>query len=288
MKIKELITTIATQSGVLADSPALKSIIDNATLTLDVDDDLAKLLTAPRMTMEAARANPELKKHFKKEVYDGIQAEVKRTAAELGLDETAISEIDTQDTDFKKIGALAKKVQALTAAKAGAGSKDTEKLNKEIEKLNEQAASIRTEYEGKLKSVNEGFETERIGLSLNNILSGYDYATPVDKDINVQVARTLVDKGLAEKGIKIVRKDNDLTFVTSEGTEYFEKETNKKVTVKDFVNKTLANAKVLKTSGGTPAGGKEQKTIQRHVDIGNGGAAKGLNVSALEGLSEEN
>lgn len=248
-KLAEVIKSVALQSGVA--ETEIKELLDNTALSsIELSDEVSTKLTAPRLSLDAAKNNPDLKKHFTALALNGIDAEIERTATEHGLSAEEISEFKKLESTTKRIGAITKKVQALTELKATKPSADTEKLNKQIEELNNQILGVRAEAENTIKQKDLSLENERIDWTLNNILSNFEYATGVDKEINVTVGKTLIGKALQEKGLKITRENNTLVLKTAEGTDYFEN--NAKVGIQDFTTKTLANAKVLKASSSTP------------------------------------
>lgn len=248
MKIKDLIKSIASQSGV--SETEIKTLLDNTTLdSIEIEDAVSTKLVAPRLSLEAAKNNPDLKKHFTALALNGIDAELERTATEHGLTAEEISELKALESTSKRVSAITKKVQALEAAKVGKGTADTEKLNKQIEDLNNQIVSERNSKVSELAAKDASLENERIDWTLNSMLSNHEYATPVDKEINILTAKTLINKSIQEKGLKIVRENNNLVLKTSEGTEYFDN--NVKVGVQDFTTKVLANAKLLKASNST-------------------------------------
>jgi hypothetical protein len=270
MKLSELFKLIASQSGVAADDAGLKTILENTAISsLEVDDAVSTRLTAPRMTIDAAKNNPDLKKYFFAQSLDGIDAEVTRTMAELGLPEEAVTEIKGLEKTSHRVSALAKKVQALESAKVGASAGDKTKLAQDVTKLNEQIVALNNTYAAEKAALQSSFESERIDWNVDNILSGYKYSTPVDLDVNVLTAKTLLNKSLQEKGLKIVKKDGNLSLQTSEGTAYFED--NVKVGIKDFASKTLANAKMLSGSAGSSNQDQSQdRLIQRSTQNDNG------------------
>lgn len=248
MKIKDVIKSIASQSGV--SETEIKTLLDNTTLdSIEIEDAVSTKLVAPRLSLEAAKNNPDLKKHFTALALNGIDAELERTATEHGLTAEEISELKALESTSKRVSAITKKVQALEAAKVGKGTADTEKLNKQIEDLNNQIVSERNSKVSELAAKDASLENERIDWTLNSMLSNHEYATPVDKEINILTAKTLINKSIQEKGLKIVRENNNLVLKTSEGTEYFDN--NVKVGVQDFTTKVLANAKLLKASNST-------------------------------------
>lgn len=266
LKLTEVIKSIALQSGVA--ETEIKDLLDNAALeSIEVQDAVSTKLTAPRLSMDAAKNNPDLKKHFTALALNGIDAELKRNATELGFTPEDITELDGLESTSKRVNTMLKKVQALEASKTGKGSADVEKLNKQIESLNADILKVKTDAEAALKQKDESLETERTDWALNSILSNYDYATGVDKDINIQVAKTLLTKAYQEKGLKITRENNALVFKTAEGTDYFDN--NAKVSVNDFATKVLANAKVLKASSSTTSKPATQTVITNNNPIKN-------------------
>lgn len=278
MKIKDLIKSIALQSGV--SETEIKTLLDNTTLdSIEIEDAVSTKLTAPRLSMDAAKNNPDLKKHFTALALNGIDAELERTATEHGLTAEEISELKALDSTSLRTKTLVAKVKALETAKAGAGTADTVKLNKQIEDLNNQIATERTSKVSELAAKDASLENERIDWTLNSMLSNHEYATPVDKEINILTAKTLISKSIQEKGLKIVRENNGLSLKTSEGTDYFDN--NIKVGVQDFTTKVLANAKLLKASSSTPA-----KTTTTTTSIVEGNPIKNV-ASVLASFKED-
>lgn len=269
MKITEIISNLAIQSGVPADNAAFKTIIGNTALaSIEVDEDLSKMLIASRITMDAAKANPDLKKHFRKEVYDGLDAEISRTMGEFELPDEVKTEIGAEVSHFKKVSLLAKRVKDLETKKVGATTGDKDKLNDQIKVLNDQAAALKSSFLTEKESLIAGFENERIDMTLGNMLSAFTYATPkeVPMDVNVTMGKTIVNGELLKKGLKVVKKDGVLKLQTSEGTDYFEN--NVAPSLNDFVQKSLANAKILSASK-AGAGPTNQGVITVSTSNGN-------------------
>lgn len=247
MKLADYFKSVALQSGVT--EIEIKELLDNAEFAkLEIPDAVSTKLATPLLTMESAKNNPDLKRHFTAQVLDGADSEMKTIMSSYGFDDTTVSELSKLGS-YKRIGAIAEKIKTLEASKIQGKTVDTEKLNQEIEKLNGEMAKMRDETVKQLSDKDASLETERTGYLLSGIFSEFDYATNVDKEINIQLANSLFNKEVQAKGLKVVRENNTLAFKTNEGTDYFDN--NVKVPVKDFASKLLANAKVLKTSDST-------------------------------------
>lgn len=265
LKLADVLKSIALQSGV--SETEFKSVLDNPALaSIEVDDIVSTKLTAQRLSMDAAKNNPDLKKHFTALALNGIDAGLERLATEHGLTPEDIIELKGLESTSKRMDSLTSKIKTLEAAKSTKGA-DTEKLTKQIEALNADILKERNDKIAELKAKDDSLETERTDWTANGILSNFEYATNVDKDINVTVAKALINKELQSKGLKLTRKDNVLSLLTAEGTEYFEN--NAKVGYQDFATKVVANAKLLKASNSTPAKTPAQQRTQG-TNTGNG------------------
>lgn len=277
LKLAEVLKSIALQSGV--SETEFKSILDNPALaSIEVDDAVSTKLVAPRLSMDAAKNNPDLKKHFTALALNGIDAGLERLATDNGLSVEEITELKGLESTAKRIETITSKIKTLEAAKSNKGA-DTEKLTKEIETLNANILTERNNTIAKLQEKDNSLEVERINWTLDTMLSNFDYSTPVDKEINVTLGKSLFNKSISEKGLKVVRKDNALSLQTAEGTEYFDN--NVKVGINDYMTKVLANAKVLKASNSTPA----VKTPQQRTSTtqtGNGFANADAVIAELE------
>ncbi len=249
LKLADVLKSIASQSGV--SETEIKTILDNPALaSIEVDDVVSTKLTAPRLSMDAAKNNPDLKKHFTALALNGVDAGLERLATEHGLSAEDITELKALDNTSKRMDSLTSKIKTLEAAKSTKGA-DTDKLNKTIEELNGQIVKVREEKIAELKAKDDGLENERTDWTSNNVLSNFEYAMQVDKEINVLTTKALVNKELQKLGLNVKRENDDLVLKTSEGTDYFDT-TNKKVSYQDFATKVAANNKLLKASNSTP------------------------------------
>lgn len=253
MKFNEVFKKMVEQSGVSVTDATIEKIIGNKELaSLEVDDAVSSKLTAERFTFEAAKSNPELHKHFKATILDGVDQEVKRLADEHGFEDSDKTELKSAENSFKRIALLSSKIKTLTEKKAGSTGKDKDALTKEVEKLNSELLTIKTDHQTAILAKETAFNDERTGWKLESVFN--EFIPKMDKKnsskINLTIARTVVTDELAKKGLKIVNKDGNLSLLTSTDTQYFEN--NTPIALNDFVSKTLANEKLLVASDPTP------------------------------------
>lgn len=283
-KLNEVLKSVFSQAGVNISSENATKILDNAQLaSIEVDDAISNTLTATRYTLEAAKNNPELIKHFKASILNGVDSEIDRTANEFGLTEEDKTEIKLADSSFKRISVIAQKIAKLTEQKAGASKSDKDGLSKEIETLNSQILNIKKEYADKESRLMADFDNERMNYKLDGIYSQFipKMDDRYSADINSTIAKTTVSKALQSKGLKIKNIEGNLTIVNAEDAPYFEN--NNKIGVEDFVSKTLANEKLLNaTPKGTPS--KQPARTSSAPSERTGGLNTSKAVSDLEAL----
>ena len=179
MKLAEIVKSLGLQSGLT--ETEIKTITDNVALSsIEVADDVSTKLTAQRLSMDAAKNNPDLKKHFHAQSLNGIDAELERTATEMGI---SVDDLKALDSTSKRIGHLAKAIQEAESKKAGSKGADTDKLNKQIEELNGQIVKVREETISQLKAKDDSLENERTDWASNNVLSNFEYVMQVDRTL---------------------------------------------------------------------------------------------------------
>ena len=155
-KLTEVLKSIASQSGV--SETELQSIMENSALaSIEIDDAISTRLTVPRLTMESAKANPDLKKHFTAQALNGVDSEMQRLMNDMGVSAEVQTEINGLDTTFKRVPALMKKIQELESKKQGAGSEDVAKMNQKISDLNAELAKTNETFANERTQLKNGF-----------------------------------------------------------------------------------------------------------------------------------
>lgn len=248
-KFNEVLKSMVEGSGLSSDDTTIKSILENpAFASIDVADEISTRLTAPRLTMDAAKNNPDLHNHFKALTLNGLDKKVKESAKSFGLSEDEINELESEKSSYERAIKLAEKVRNLEAKKQVAPDEQKKIFTKEIEGLNNQIVGLKNSFEQEKNSLLTSFENEKLNWRMDSVYS--EYIPQMNKDlkpnINLTIAKQTVSEAMQGKGYKIVNKEGNLTLQTAEGNDVYEN--NQKLTLKDFVSKTLANEKLLTAS----------------------------------------
>lgn len=220
-----------------------------------LSDDLVKRFNSGILTLESAKANPDLKKHFNAQVYNGIDALLERIVNENEIDSLALFDIQSEKSTPKKIELLTK---ALNKKAASSKSPATD----EIKTLNEQLAKLKTESELALKNKENEFENTLIQMQRSTYLAGKEYANITDKEIGVKIANEYLNKALSERGAIIVRENGQLKLKSAKDPALDYYENNKAVSYNDFADWVLAQNNLIKVqSQTTPAVTTATQTI---------------------------
>jgi hypothetical protein len=263
----QLLNSLVTKAGLDINVEDIKSLLSNADITrINVPDDISNALENNLLTMDSAKANLTLKKHFDAQALNGVDGALKTAMDEMGLDDDFKTKILAETSTPKRAAMLAKEVRELEKSKASASNTgDKKALQDQINALNAEKANLVTSHKAELDNVRAQADGNITDLLVKNTLSGYEYALgDLPKEVQVQTANNLIQNEMTAKGVKLVNENGNLKLVTKEGTEYYE--ANKPVSYKDFVSQTLGSNKLLKTAtsaqnGNTSSGG-QQKTIE--------------------------
>lgn len=261
-KLNEVFKTMAEQSGLDLSNATIKTIMENpAFASVDVDDEVSTKLTANRLTMDAAKNNPDLHKHFTALTLNAVDKKIKDAAASFGLSEDEIKELDSEKSSYERVSLLAKKVKEIEAKKASATIPDKAIFTKQIDELNAQILNEKKSFSTEKESLLASFENERLNWRMDSIYSEFvpQMNQTIKPSINLTIAKQTVSEVMQSKGYKTVNKDGNLTLVNEAGGDVYED--NKKLSLKDFITKTLANEKLLTVSQTTSS--TQTKTKER-------------------------
>ena len=253
MNVSDYINKLASTAGISADDEQLKTILANESLQqVEINEDLANRINGSFLTVDSAKNNSDLNKHFRATILNGLDAEMSTLMNELKLGDDVRSEIMGETNSFKRVPLLVKKIEALEKAKQGATQVDKNALQVEIERLNGEIATGNTTAESKINDINKQWESRFLDQTMTTMLSGYNYATPVSKEANLLTAKALVNQAINEKGLQVTNNPNGgLKLVTNEGMDYYEN--NAVVSVSDFTDRVLTQHKLLVTNNGGSA-----------------------------------
>ena len=202
MHVSEYISKLANMTGVSSDDENLQKIIGNETLqSIDINDDLANTISGNLMTMDSAKANSDLNKHFRATILNGLDAETNGLMDSYGFSDEIKATINAEQSSFKRVGLLANQIKSLESAKSGASNDDQKKLNETIAQLNDQIVGLKSSHDESIATINETWAGKMLQSKVSTILSGYNYALPVSTETNVLTAQTLVNQSLERDGL---------------------------------------------------------------------------------------
>lgn len=278
-KFSEILKLMIERTGVSVTDATIKTILDNPVLaTIEVDEAVSNKLLQEMLTLEAAKQNPELVGYFRHSILGGLDAELERGMTKFELPDDAKAAIKAEKSSYARAILLADKVKELTEKKVGAGSKDKTALDKEIEKLNGELATLKQSFETEKNNLLGGFAAKEVEWRRESVYS--NFIPKMDKKynpkVNLNIIKTTVTEALQKDGLKVVDKEGNLTLLTAADTEYFDKTSNVKVGFEDYVTKTLANEKLLVASEGPV----KKDSIKVETTPSNNGS--GLNFGKME------
>jgi predicted nucleic acid-binding protein len=264
----EFLNALFTNAGVEIENDTLKNITTKSA-TVEIDQALVDKFNQNYLTLNSAKNNPELKKHFYAVAMNGLDTELETTMTELSLTEDVINEIRGEKSSFKKASLLAKKIKSLEAEKSSATTKtDKAEIQAKIDSLNAEVVKVRAEKEQAVKEVEARYKNEINDILLSNTFGSYDFALPTSKDANVKLAKSLFMEEVTKKGYNIALDNNEFKLVTADGMDVYEN--NQRVGFKDFTDRLLAQHKLLKVAGEqTPANQQTQTQTTTTVQTGN-------------------
>lgn len=251
----EAINNLAMAAGISADNEHLKSVLSSPTISnATIPDELISAINSNLMNLESAKNNPELSKHFKATIYNGVDNELLNTLKETGDYDSIKEVIDAERSSTKKMSLAIKKIKELAANTTNKGElKDyQEKINvltRQINDLNSQKAS---EVQSITDKLNNEFSAKLEGLAYENLLSSKKLANPLgwEKDLLTLAAKTEIGKALESKGYIKKMTEKGFELQTKEGTQVFEN--NKPVTFNDFADRVLLDKKLLEVATTQP------------------------------------
>jgi len=262
MKIADFLNELADKVGNKNDQGLIDFLSRADIVNLDVSDAFCNSIITGTMSLEGAKNNPQLKKHFNAITLNGVDSVIANAINDFGID---AAEFEAEKDTYKKLRMLNAKVKELMEKKPDHSDEMKRKyddLRKEYADLNKKMADTLENHKTELSSVREESNNHVLNFLKSNQLKGLPYA---DKerplDYQMRLAQMYIDDAMAQKGARVVNEGGVLKLVQANdpGMDYMN-ESHKPVTYEDFVKKILADNKILSVSD--PARGNPQPTPQ--------------------------
>jgi hypothetical protein len=254
MKLGDFLNTIAGKTG---KTEEIKAVLNNTALaTIEIDDVLANDINSSLLTIDGAKNNQALKTHFSTLALNGVDAEILNSIEAFGFDDEVKTELLGEKNTYHKHRKLTAKIKETVEALRAAAQKDDtraiEKYTAQINKLQGELSSVKESHvpKSEVETLKKQHEGELTNFIVKNTLSTKKYANEtVSPDINVEFANVVLGRALSDKGIVLVKDGNGLKLkqASDPALDFYDSQ-QKAVTFNDFVDKTLAEAKILAVS----------------------------------------
>lgn len=249
----DFITKLATMAGINATDPDLVNILSSSEFaSYKIPEAVASKINASLLTVDSARNNEALRRHFHAEILNGLDSNIESVMEKFGVDPEIAETIKQEKKTTEKYNKLIDQLNELHARKAKATtSADKKDLTDEIAKLNSKVLEL-TESLKKAPVERDQFWSERLkGKAVQNLLASYNYAGEdnMPKDVLIETAQVLLNRKLNEQKIRLeYNPENDnISLKTESGMDFYKD--NTPVSFKAFADSILAENKLLKIAG---------------------------------------
>lgn len=262
--LKEFIQAISDQLEIDKESEDFKALIENVpeqNLPEGFEDNFHKSF----FTMEAAKNNGDINSHYRGKHLSGIDNALEQSLKALELPEETLGEIADTKATLDKVKLAISKINEHKNAlleEASKGKKKDDKSDEKIKELTDKIAELQTQltktqddYESKLQQQATGFEAERLGSRVNDLISNYKLAT--NDVLTADKVKYLIRKEIDDLPYEFKRDEEGKYVVFEKGKDVKAMENNKLLTMEDVIGK-IAAPYIQKSEPAQP----EKKTIQ--------------------------
>lgn len=261
--IAKLITDLAKKGNIDLTDAKYAALLSSQ---MEVPDELATALDSTFMTADVAKQHPDITAHFNAKIFNGMDAKVKALAAEYELDATQIGLLDAEKNSYEKLKLLQQFTKATTEKRfEGLSKSDKAALADQIKQLNADIVKERESAAAEIQKAKAEAESSITNYALESQLAGKNYANKdLAPEINVSIAKQLLQTELAKKGAAIMRKDGKLVLVNATTPDVNYIENNKEVSLSDLTDSILASNKLTAVSGSQDTGQHRQYQPQNN------------------------
>lgn len=247
VKIGTLITNLAKKAGY--DISMLAIPAD----TFEVEDDLATALENNLFTEAAAKNSPALKNYFRAQALDAIDKKIVELVKEYEFPEEVITELTGIKNTYDRIPALTAKIRDLEAQKAAAGKSDKAQLQEQINRLNQEKASLIADKDKEIQQIRASSAEEITNfMKRSKIQSAKLVTDQFPEQVMLELAERFLNEELKAQGAKAINKDGTLKLVQASDEALNFYSNNKEVNFDEFLDSTLAKHKLIAVN--KPAG----------------------------------
>ena len=249
----EFIAKLASMAGVSTSDPDLVSILSSSDFSnYKLPDDLSSKINMSLFTMDSAKNNETLRRHYRAEILNGLDNNLETVLEKYAIDDDIAESIRAEKKTTEKYNRLIEKLNEAYAKKAQTSSKgDKKELEEEISRLNSQIKDLNEKVK-QAPQERDSFWTEKLqSKAVQNMLQSYKFAgeNNIPKDVLIETASVLLNRKLNEAKVKLqYDPDTDTIGLKTESGMDFYKD-NSPVSFKGFADSVLAESKLLDVTG---------------------------------------
>lgn len=289
MKAGDLFHNLLKAAGFDTTDKAFIDVLSKAEFAnTELPESISNALTNNLLTIESAKNNPLIKKHFVGNALSPINEKIEALLTEFGVDDATKAEITANPNTYEKYVTTVKKIAELKEKAAGSNNKgQTAELEKQINELNQKLSLAATEAKTQVDSIRNEYENRIMNREIDYTLSSKPLPGQFDRDVEVNIARQFVEKALAEKGAVLKTIDGKIAIKQKANTDLDIYESGNLLTFDALTDMALAANKFIKVSdpnnGGGNPGGNPPKRPNGQQNATNNSAIAEID-KALEGL----
>lgn len=247
--LKGVIARLAQTAGIPETDKNLQALLSNEGIEkIEVSPLFEQALNEGLMTYDSAINNPKVNSHIRATVLNGIDATILKKAQEVGFEQSEIDELKSGETTGKRLISLVEKLERKLATKS-AGKEDKAEWEKKVKELHDQLTATEEKYKSELQETKNSFLNKQKNISLDSVLSQYQYGVELPQDVIKETAKNLIARKLSEKKYRheFDPEQNKHSLKGEDGLEVYNG--NTALQFSDFVQSILAENKLLKVSG---------------------------------------
>lgn len=254
IKLWEFLKELADKAGIPETDPALTEALaleqGNA---IEIPETVASRINQNLLSItDANNDHPKVKKHYFGEFMANVDRGLETLYEVLELSSDVVAKLNTERSSTKRIGLLGEVLKETIEEKTAAGGKPNERvqsMQRTIDDLNEK---LRIEKEARTKEADEHKKALTDYKTTNKLTGKYAGVKTVYDNLPADVRNTTIDTLVRNElqdseVVLVLNEDGNLKLQKKDGSNYYD-ETNRLVTIDDFINKTLAKHKVLQQS----------------------------------------
>lgn len=248
--LADFLKNVSVTSGFVNDEFSHGILANPELVKVELPDGFVTAFNGKYLTEESAKANPNIKNHFVSTALNPIDAKLEEIMTEMEFSDADKDEVKKEKSTYKKNELVIKKIKAMSSKSTS--EEDKVKFTKEVTRLNGELVKAGTEKDTAIKQLNDGWVTKLSNSTLTSMIISQPLYTTDTMDVEdvTTLAHKKLEKALQEKKAAKVFDSDTLTFklVQKDNPDLPYFEGGKEVTFNAFLQKTLADSKLLKTT----------------------------------------